>query len=113
MITEAPLTGATTDPHAPPGTRLASTSSTSRVSPPSTPTSTPSCGGTHAGLAHPAAVEHLHRLGVTAVELLPVHQFAHDHYLVERGLRNYWGYGSISFLAPTTATPPAASPASR
>ena len=56
--------------------------------------------GTYAGLAHPAAIEYLTRLGVTAVELLPVHQFVHDAHLVERGLRNYWGYNSIGFLAP-------------
>jgi isoamylase len=56
--------------------------------------------GTYAGLAHPAAIEYLTRLGVTAVELLPVHQFVHDSHLVERGLRNYWGYNSIGFLAP-------------
>ena len=52
------------------------------------------------GLAHPAFIQHLQRLGVTAVELLPVHQFVHDHRLVERGLRNYWGYNSIGYLAP-------------
>jgi len=56
--------------------------------------------GTYAGLAHPAAIEYLTTLGVTAVELLPVHQFIHDSRLVERGLRNYWGYNSICFLAP-------------
>src|ERR1019366_512830 len=56
--------------------------------------------GTFAGLGHPAAIEHLTGLGVTAVELLPVHQFIHDAHLVERGLRNYWGYNSIGFLAP-------------
>ena len=56
--------------------------------------------GTYAGLAHPAAVAHLQRLGVTAVELLPVHQFVHDAQLVERGLRNYWGYQSIGYFAP-------------
>ena len=56
--------------------------------------------GTYAGLAHPAALEYLTGLGVTAVELLPVHQFVHDAHLVERGLRNYWGYNSIGFLAP-------------
>ena len=56
--------------------------------------------GTYSGLAHPAAIEHLTGLGVTAVELLPVHQFIHDAHLVERGLRNYWGYNSIGFLAP-------------
>jgi len=56
--------------------------------------------GTYAGVAHPAAVAHLKRLGVTAVELLPVHQFVHDAQLVARGLRNYWGYQSIGFFAP-------------
>jgi glycogen operon protein len=56
--------------------------------------------GTYAGLAHPAAIKHLKALGVTAVELLPVHQFIHDSLLLERGLRNYWGYNSIGYLAP-------------
>ncbi|MET0144750.1 MAG: glycogen debranching protein GlgX [Ilumatobacteraceae bacterium] len=56
--------------------------------------------GTYAGLAHRAAIAHLHRLGVTAVELMPVHHFVHDHVLVDRGLRNFWGYNSIGFLAP-------------
>ena len=56
--------------------------------------------GSYAGLAHPRAIEHLTRLGVTAVELMPVHQFVHDAHLVERGLRNYWGYNSIGYLAP-------------
>ncbi len=56
--------------------------------------------GTYAGLAHPAAIRHLTDLGVTAVELMPVHQFVHDQHLEERGLRNYWGYNSIGFLAP-------------
>jgi isoamylase len=56
--------------------------------------------GTYAGLAHPAALAHLKRLGVKAVELLPVHQFVQDSLLLERGLRNYWGYNSIAYLAP-------------
>ncbi|MCI3226134.1 glycogen debranching protein GlgX [Streptomyces sp. NP-1717] len=56
--------------------------------------------GTYAGLAHPAAIDHLVRLGVTAVELLPVHQFAHEDHLLRRGLRNYWGYNSIGYFAP-------------
>jgi isoamylase len=56
--------------------------------------------GTYAGLSHPVAIDHLRRLGVTAVELMPVHQFVHDAHLAERGLRNYWGYNSIAFLAP-------------
>jgi len=55
--------------------------------------------GTYAAIAHPAAIKHLKTLGVTAVELLPVHQFVHDSHLMERGLRNYWGYNSIGFLA--------------
>jgi glycogen operon protein len=56
--------------------------------------------GTYAGMAHPAAIKYLQRLGVTAVELLPVHQFVQDSVLLEKGLRNYWGYNSISYLAP-------------
>jgi isoamylase len=56
--------------------------------------------GTYAALAHPAAIDYLTRLGVTAVELMPMHQFVHDLHLVERGLRNYWGYNSIGFFAP-------------
>ena len=56
--------------------------------------------GTYAGLAHPAAIEYLTGLGITAVELLPVHQFVQDAHLIKRGLRNYWGYNSIGFLAP-------------
>jgi isoamylase len=56
--------------------------------------------GTYAGMAHPAAIRYLKQLGVTAVEVLPVHQFIHANHLLERGLRNYWGYDSISFLAP-------------
>ena len=45
-------------------------------------------------------IEHLQKLGVTAVELMPVHQFVHDHSLRQRGLRNYWGYNTIGFFAP-------------
>jgi isoamylase len=56
--------------------------------------------GTYAGLAHPAAIAHLKRLGIKVVELLPVHQFVQDSLLLERGLRNYWGYNSIGYLAP-------------
>jgi isoamylase len=56
--------------------------------------------GTYAGLAQPAAIEHLCSLGITSVELMPVHQFVHDGFLLERGLRNYWGYNSIGFFAP-------------
>jgi glycogen operon protein len=60
----------------------------------------PAQRGSYAGLAHPAAVDYLTGLGITAVELLPVHQFVHDPHLVDRDLRNYWGYNSIGFLAP-------------
>ncbi len=56
--------------------------------------------GTYAGLATPEAIDHLLTLGVTAVELLPVHEFVNDAHLVEQGLSNYWGYNSIGFLAP-------------
>jgi glycogen operon protein len=59
--------------------------------------------GTYAGLAHPAAVEHLVRLGVTAVELLPVHQSVTSGTLRQKGLTNFWGYDTISFLAPHAA----------
>jgi glycogen operon protein len=56
--------------------------------------------GTFAALADPRVIEHLQKLGVTAVELLPVHAFAQDRFLVEKGLRNYWGYSTLSFFAP-------------
>src|SRR5262245_22455524 len=56
--------------------------------------------GTYTALAHPAIIDHLTGLGITSIELMPVHQFVHDNHLVERGLRNYWGYNSIAFLAP-------------
>ena len=56
--------------------------------------------GTYAGLAHPAVIAHLQRLGVTAVELMPVHQFVAEQSLITRGLTNYWGYNTIGFLAP-------------
>jgi glycogen operon protein len=56
--------------------------------------------GTYAGLADPASLEYLKRLGVTAVELLPVHHIADESFLAERGLTNYWGYSSIGFFAP-------------
>jgi glycogen operon protein len=56
--------------------------------------------GTYAGIAHPDVIEHLVKLGVTAIELMPVHQFVHDHRLIDLGLRNYWGYNTIGFFAP-------------
>ncbi|WP_189954490.1 glycogen debranching protein GlgX [Streptomyces alanosinicus] len=59
--------------------------------------------GTYAGLAHPAVIEHLTSLGVSAVELMPVHQFVQDGVLQDRGLSNYWGYNTIGFFAPHNA----------
>jgi glycogen operon protein len=56
--------------------------------------------GTYAALAHPSVLQHLTRLGVTAIELMPVHQFVQDSTLLEKGLRNYWGYNTLGFLAP-------------
>ncbi|CAN5863841.1 glycogen debranching protein GlgX [soil metagenome] len=56
--------------------------------------------GTYSGLAHPVVLEYLQALGVTTVELLPVHQFVHHEHLVDKGLRNYWGYDSIGYFAP-------------
>ncbi|MGI5156114.1 glycogen debranching protein GlgX [Microbispora sp. CA-102843] len=59
--------------------------------------------GTYAGLAHPAVLDHLQSIGVTAVELMPVHQFVPEHFLVARGLTNYWGYNTIAYMAPHNA----------
>jgi isoamylase len=56
--------------------------------------------GTYAGLAHPAVTDHLTKLGVTAIELMPVHQFVQDSTLLDKGLRNYWGYNTLGFFAP-------------
>ena len=56
--------------------------------------------GTYAGLAHPAIIEHLTKLGITTLELMPVHQFVQDSTLLEKGLRNYWGYNTLAFFAP-------------
>ncbi|MEJ2009654.1 MAG: alpha-amylase family glycosyl hydrolase, partial [Acidobacteriota bacterium] len=56
--------------------------------------------GTYAGLAHPAVVNHLRALGITAVELMPVHHSVPERYVVERGLTNYWGYNTIGYFAP-------------
>lgn len=60
----------------------------------------PELRGTYAGIASPPVIEHLTRLGVTAIELMPVHHFIHDRHLIERGLRNYWGYNTLGFFAP-------------
>ncbi|WP_213804806.1 glycogen debranching protein GlgX [Granulicella sp. dw_53] len=56
--------------------------------------------GTYAGLAHPASIDYLKKLGITAVELLPVHHFVDDGHLVDRGLTNYWGYNTLGYFAP-------------
>jgi glycogen operon protein len=63
----------------------------------------PDLRGTYLGLAHPAIVSYLKILGISAIELMPVHQFVHDMYLLEKGLRNYWGYNTIGFFAPHNA----------
>ena len=59
--------------------------------------------GTYAGVAHPAIIAHLQKLGVTTLELMPVHQFVQDNTLLEKGLSNYWGYNTIGFFAPHAA----------
>lgn len=59
--------------------------------------------GTYAGVAHPAVIAHLKHLGITAIELMPVHQFVNDSSLIEKGLSNYWGYNTIGFFAPQNA----------
>jgi glycogen operon protein len=59
--------------------------------------------GTYAGVAHPSVIDHLQKLGVTAVELMPVHQFVNDGTLQDQGLNNYWGYNTIGFFAPHNA----------
>jgi isoamylase len=56
--------------------------------------------GTYAGIAHPVIVEHLQQLGVTTIELMPVHHFVNDSFLVDKGLANYWGYNTLAFFAP-------------
>ena len=56
--------------------------------------------GTYGGIAHPAVIDHLKKLGVTAIELMPVHQFVNDSTLQDKGLSNYWGYNTIAFFAP-------------
>lgn len=64
------------------------------------PNTPPALRGTYAGLASAAAIEHFKRLGITAVELMPVHTFLDDKHLADKGLKNYWGYNSIGFFAP-------------
>ncbi|MDQ3879031.1 MAG: glycogen debranching protein GlgX [Actinomycetota bacterium] len=64
------------------------------------PSIPPPLRGTYAGLGHDATIEHLQLLGITAVELMPVHHFLHPQFLLDKGLRNYWGYDSIGYFAP-------------
>jgi glycogen operon protein len=66
--------------------------------------------GTYAGLAHPAVIEYLRSLGVTAVELMPVHQFVSEPFVQARGMRNYWGYNTLGFFAPHAAYAHASDP---
>src|SRR5690242_4543689 len=66
--------------------------------------------GTYSAIAHPVMIDHLRSLGVTAVELMPVHHFANDSTLIERGLSNYWGYNTIGFFAPDSKYSSSASP---
>jgi glycogen operon protein len=60
----------------------------------------PDLQGTYAGIASAPAIEYLKKLGVTAVELMPIHQFLHDKHLIDRGLKNYWGYNTTNFFSP-------------
>ena len=63
----------------------------------------PDIRGTYAGLAYPSVIEYLRKLGVTAIELMPIHQFVNDSFLQEKGLSNYWGYNTVGFFAPHNA----------
>ena len=63
----------------------------------------PDIRGTYAGLAYPSVIEYLKKLGVTAIELMPIHQFVNDSFLQEKGLSNYWDYNTIGFFAPHNA----------
>ncbi len=63
----------------------------------------PDIRGTYAGLAYPSVIDYLKKLGVTAIELMPIHQFVNDSFLQQKGLSNYWGYNTIGFFAPHNA----------
>ena len=63
----------------------------------------PDIRGTYAGLAYPSVIDYLKNLGVTAIELMPIHQFVNDSFLQKKGLSNYWGYNTIGFFAPHNA----------
>jgi isoamylase len=73
----------------------------------------PDVRGTYAGLAQPSVISYLQRLGITAVELMPIHHFVHDGFLLDRGLRNYWGYNSLGFFAPHAEYSSRSDPAGR
>ncbi len=60
----------------------------------------PNLRGTYAGLAHPVMLDYYKELGITAIELMPIHHFAHDKHLIDKDLRNYWGYNTVSYFAP-------------
>lgn len=77
------------------------------------PSIPPELRGTYAGLAHPVIIDHLNELNVTAVELMPVHQFLHDSRLLDLGLRNYWGYNTFSSSPRTINTRRPGKPAAR
>ena len=98
-----PFPGTATSCRARRGTRRWSMNCTSKASPNNIPTCRRICAGTYAGLASPAAVEHLRELGVTAVELLPVHYHIDERFLVQRGRVNYWGYNTLGFLRARSA----------
>ena len=63
----------------------------------------PDIRGSYAGLAYPAVIDYLKKLGITAIELMPIHQFVNDSFLQQKGLSNYWGYNTIGFFAPHNA----------
>ena len=92
--------GATTVIRERPGTTRSSTRCTCAASRKQHPEVPPQYRGTYAGLATAPVIDYLQRLGITAVELMPVHFFINDRHLVEKGLRNYWGYNSIGYFAP-------------
>ena len=98
-----PSRGTATGRRAPRGRTPSSTSCTSRAPPRATRTCRRTLRGTYAGPGAPGVVEHLQRLGVTAVELLPVHHFVTEPHLLRRGLTNYWGYNTLGYFAPHAA----------
>ena len=95
------------------GTTRSSTRCTSRASRSAIPTCARTCAAPTPASRRSPAIAHLQSLGVTAVELLPIHQIVRRGFLVDRGLTNYWGYSSIGYLAPHAPTPRPATAASR